>query len=216
MKLNIIEKLILLSLDDEKGNLISSGPQFNTAVAGATIAELVLLNKLRISHKKLKVSNTKSTGDKVLDYALMHIMESNNEKSIQHWITFLSDKVSKTIEISEQKFVDNKILIRQETKVLWFFDITNFPAKDSSRENIFRKDINEIVFRKKEAKINDKILIGLIEESDLNKKIYGKNLNKESKKRIKDIVNSDALSKVIHSEVKNAFINFTAIMVAVM
>jgi len=216
MKLNIIEKLILLSLDDEKGNLLSSGPQFNTAIIGATLAELILLGKLRISEKRIKVSNTTSTNDKVLDYALAEIRKSKKDKKLSHWILSLASKAPKTIEIYEQKFIDNKILYRKDSKVLWFFDKTNFPAKDSTLENIFRQELNDIVFKNNIADLNNKILIGLIEASDLNKEIYGKKLSKETKRAIKDIYKSDELSLIIHDKVEEAYISMVAVMVAVM
>ena len=216
MKLNIIEKLILLSLDDEKGNLLSSGPQFNTAIIGATLAELILLGKLRISEKRIKVSNTTSTNDKVLDYALAEIRKSKKDKKLSHWILSLASKAPKTIEIYEQKFIDNKILYRKDSKVLWFFDKTNFPAKDSTLENIFRQELNDIVFKNNTADLNNKILIGLIEASDLNKEIYGKKLSKETKRAIKDIYKSDELSLIIHDKVEEAYISMVAVMVAVM
>ncbi|OYT10909.1 MAG: hypothetical protein B6I18_06575 [Bacteroidetes bacterium 4572_112] len=216
MKLNIIEKLILLSLDDEKGNLLSSGAQFNTAIIGATIAELILLGKLRISEERIKVSNTTSTNDKVLDYALAEIRKSKKDKKLSHWILTLASKAPKTIEIYEQKFIDNKILYRKDSKVLWFFDKTNFPAKDSTLENIFRRELNDIVFKNNTADINNKILIGLIKASDLNKEIYGKKLSKETKKAIKDIYKSNELSLIIHDKVEEAYISMVAVMVAVM
>ena len=216
MKLNIIEKLILLSLDDEKGNLLSSGPQFNTAIIGATLAELILLGKLRVSEKRIKVSNTTSTNDKVLDYALAEIRKSKKDKKLSHWILSLASKAPKTIEIYEQKFIDNKILYRKNSKVLWFFDKTNFPAKDSTLENIFRQELNDIVFKNNIADLNNKILIGLIEASDLNKEIYGKKLSKETKRAIKDIYKSDELSLIIHDKVEEAYISMVAVMVAVM
>ena len=216
MQPNIIQKLILLSLDDKKGNLISNGPQFYTAIAGATIAELIILGKLRISEKKLIVSNTIATGDKVLDYTLSEIRKSKKDKSLSHWIFFFNNKVPKTIEIYEQQFIDNKILVRKESKVLWFFDKTNFPAKDSTMENIFRAEVNEIVFRSKTADLYNKILIGLIESSDLGKEVYGDKYNKEAKRKIKEIYNSDSLSKIIHKQVVEAYNSYVAVMVAVM
>jgi len=216
MELNIIEKLILLSLDDEKGNLLSSGPQFNTAIAGAVIAELIILEKLRISEKRIKVSNTISTGDKVLDYALSEIRKSKKDKKLSHWVFTLANKAPKTIEIYEQKFIDNKIVYRQESKVLWFFNKTNFPAKDSSLENIFRTELNNIIFKNKPAELNNKILIGLIEASNLNKEIYGKKLSKETKRIIKDIYKSDNLALIIHDKVQEAYNSMVAVMVAAM
>jgi len=214
--LNLVEKLILLSLDDAKGNLISNGPQFNTAIAGATIAELILLDKLRVSDKRIKVSNTISTGDKVLDYALSQIRKSKKDKTLSHWVFTLTAKAPKTIEIYEQRFIDNKILIRKESKVLWFFNKTDFPAKDSALENMFRAEMNQIVFERKPANQYHKLLTGLIEASDLNKEIYGKKLSKEIKNRIKEIYKSDELALLIHDKVQEAYNSYVAVMVAVM
>ncbi|MCK5846114.1 MAG: GPP34 family phosphoprotein [Bacteroidales bacterium] len=216
MILNLVEKLILLSLDNDNGKFISHGPLFNTTIAGATIAELIIRKKIRLSEKLLKVSNTKPTHDKVLDYALEKIYKSNKEHSISHWIVKFSNSAQKSIDIYVQNFIDKKILIKKESKVLWVFNTTNFPTKNSQTEDLLRLELNNIIIRgNNEISIENKLIIGLISVCDLNNEVYGKSNSKERRKRIKGIINSDDFVKQIIDEIEYAYTTFVVVITTV-
>ncbi|RLD40874.1 MAG: hypothetical protein DRI86_14485 [Bacteroidetes bacterium] len=216
MKLNLVQQLILLSLDNKKGSFISHGPLFNVAIAGAAIAELIVQKKIRLSEKVIKVSNTKSTHDKVLDYFLEKIYKSKKEHSLSHWLFQLYNNSQKSIDIYVQELINNKILYQKEAKILWVFNTTNFPTKDSHEEDKLREKLTNIILKNENTiSIEDKILIGLIDVCELNKEVYEENLSKETRKRIKKIIKSDSLSKTIRDEIETTYTTLIVVVTTI-
>ncbi len=205
MELNNIEKLVLLSLDDNDGKFISSGLEFNTSFIGAIIAELIFKGKLRISDKKVKVSNTIHLDDKVLDYVLDKIRKSKREHDLITWISELSMSVDKSIKITIKKLIDNKILEEKDSKILWIFNTTNYPAINSEDEDHVRASLKSIINKKTKASDNDKLLLSLIKSSELIAEVFGKENKKDVSKKINEIIKTNDFVNFMDKSIQEAY-----------
>ncbi len=79
--LNLMEELLLLALDDEKGKIIfSSSSALPYGLRGALLLELTLANKIDIVNKKLVVIDNTPTNNPLLNSALDIISDHHKEK----------------------------------------------------------------------------------------------------------------------------------------
>lgn len=215
MQLNNIEKLVLLSLDDTNGKFISGGIEFNTAFIGAIIAELIFKGKLRISDKKIKVSNTIHLNDEVLDNALDTIRKSKIEHDIVTWITELSMSIDKSIKVTIKKLIDNKILEEKDSKILWIFNTTNYPAINSTDEDHVRASLKNIINKKSEASDNDKLLLSLVKRSELTTEVFGKENRKSINKKINEIINTNDFVNFMDKSIEESYNIQVALLVTI-
>ena len=92
MNLTLADKLVLLALDDEKGNFNADSLTFNYGLAGAIIYELIKDKSIEVTNTKIKALSFKSRTDKALDYCLTKIRESKKEKSIKSWVDYFGNR----------------------------------------------------------------------------------------------------------------------------
>ena len=89
--LNLMEELLLLALDDEKGKIISSSScALPYGLRGALLLELFLAEKNDVVDKKIDVINKNNTGNEVLDNALNIINTHHKQKTVKFWVTKLT------------------------------------------------------------------------------------------------------------------------------
>ena len=90
--LNLIDKFLLLALDDEKGKFNSGPFALTYGLSGAIFLELSLKECISIVDKKVVVNNFKRIDDTFLNKYLDLIKNSNRERSLKYWIQKLGNK----------------------------------------------------------------------------------------------------------------------------
>lgn len=195
--LTLPEQLLLISLHDEKGIILSTASiSIRYGLAGAVIMELALREKLEIRDKKLFLINDSYTGDNVLDEAMSQIKIVDKAKNAGYWINKLSSKI-KIQELLLIRLVEKGILKLEEHKVLWIFDSPHYPMQDSGEESEIREKIRRIVLQKDIADTRIAVLIGLVNACRLTNEIFSKDERKEAKTRIKEIIENDIIAKSV-------------------
>ena len=214
MKLNLIDKLTLLSLDDEKGTFLSDAMYFSYSIAGAIVLELTLKDNIEIINKKLVVKNKKNTDDKILNTYLNLMVKSKKEKSLSHLFQTLCDKASAIRKETIKKLIRQGILTRKEKKFLWIFSFNRFPAINSAPENELRNRLCNILENNKEPSIKEIMLISLIDSCNLNKQVFGKEKAKIYKEKIRTIIKNTKTTNTINKTIKEVhdLINATIVI----
>ncbi|MCG8581472.1 MAG: GPP34 family phosphoprotein [Bacteroidales bacterium] len=201
LDLNILDKLVLLALDDEKGTFVSDSMVFGYCLAGAVIFELSIRDRIKIVDGKIRIVKEKRLNDEVLDYCLDIISDSKKDRKINHWIEILGNKEGSIRKIVLDKLISLKILQEREDKVLWIFKTKKFPTKNELPENLIRKRLNDIIKSRAKAELDEIMIISLVDSCGLNNEVYGKALAKEKAKKIKSIIKeyqfADNTGKVI-------------------
>jgi hypothetical protein len=200
-ELNLVDKLILLALDDEKGTFVSNSMVFGYCVAGAALFELSLKKKLTIEENRVKLLSRRLLQDEVLDTCLDMISNSNKERSLKHWIEKIGWKESDLRKKVLSKLISLGILKEVEDKILWIFTHKKYPTTNNKPENLIRKRLKDIVAYAYKAETEELMLISLVDACSLNKEVYGKALAKtkakEIKRLIKDFEFADSTGKMI-------------------
>jgi len=216
MELNLIDELILLGLDDEKGVFVSDSTAFAYGLAGAVIFELTLRDRVELRKEKLFVKNRKPTGDRIIDVYLDTIVKSKKEKSLHDWVEILGEEVETIKKQTIDKLILAGILTKREEKILWVFTNNKYPAQNSTQENLLRRRLCQLMENKEEPKLNEVMLISLIDSCSLNEEVFGKEKAETYKDRIKSVVentkNSAEINKTvkeIHEQIVAIFVMFT-------
>jgi len=212
-ELNLVDKLVLLALDDDKGNFVADNISLNYALAGAAIFELTTKEKITVASDKLKVKSPRKLNEKSLDYCLEQLAAAKKEKTTKSWIETLGNRGKNIRKLSVEKLIDKRILQEKEDKILWIFPTTNYPTKNAKPENDIRAKLKDIILRRAEANTEEFMLISLVESCGLNKEVYGKDFAKEHKQRIKQMIkesgeanSTNKMVKEIHETIMVAII----------
>jgi hypothetical protein len=116
--LTLYEKLFLLVLDEEKGNLISfTRKSFAYSVAGAILAELALAGKLGVGEKlRLVAQDGEGTGDPILDDALEQIRASDKLHKPSYWVSAISAEPKKLRYTIGEQLAGKHVLTQDEKR----------------------------------------------------------------------------------------------------
>lgn len=186
--LNLIDKLVLLAVHDEKGNFVADSVVFGYCLAGAIMFELSIKERIQIVENKVKVATKEKLNDEVLDYCLEIISDSKKERNVNHWIQAIGNKEGTLRKKVLDKLISLEILVEKENKILWVFANNKYPTKNELPENLLRKRLNDIVSNKSNADVDEIMIISLVDSCGLNKEVYGKEIAKKKSKEIKSII----------------------------
>jgi golgi phosphoprotein 3 len=85
------EELLLLSLDEEHGSVLSAASKgLNVGLAGAEVVELSVQGRLALDGRKLRVADARSTGDPLLDQTLQ-LVDGAALRGLDRWLRKRSD-----------------------------------------------------------------------------------------------------------------------------
>jgi Golgi phosphoprotein 3 len=213
--LNLADKLLLLALDDEKGTFVSGPFALTYGFAGAILLELSLKECIKIVDKKVVINNFKSIDDSFLNSYLELLISSKKERSLKFWIQKFGNKERSIKKEILDKLILKGILTKREQKFLWIFNNDKFPTVNSKPENILRKRLYEIIEFNKKPKLDELMLISLIDTCDLNRTVYGKDRAKRCKDSIKKIIVDAKNSLAISATIKEVHEVILAMLVVI-
>ena len=202
--LTLMEELLLLALNDEKGNLVSSATALPYGLNGAILLELALAEKIDIDNKKLVVIAAPPTGNDLLDKALGILAGAPKNKPVKYWVVRLSSAMKGLKNELLEKLIEKEILVEQENKILWVIPVKRYPAKNAAPENAIRNRIRNIVLNGQTVDERSSLLISLIHACSLVNEIFEKDERRAAKKRIKEIGENEKVGKAITDTVNEA------------
>ncbi len=215
--LNLMEELLLLALDDEKGKILfSSSTELPYALRGAVLLELVIEKKINVIDKKVVLSDPTITGNPILNSALEIIKNKNKKKSIGYWISKLVYKMKSLRKDLFSGLMDKGIIEKEDGKILWLIPTKRYPTKNPIPENEVRKRIIDIVLYDKQPDDRSLMLISLVNSCNLIKEIFPKESRKEAKRKMKKIVKNETFGKEITTQVNNEIMMAIAAQIIIM
>ena len=196
--LNLLEELLLLALDDEKGKIISSSSlALPYGLSGAILLEFSLAGKILVEDKRLIIIDNTLTGNEILDKALDIIDSSPKQKSVKYWVSKLERKMKGLKRDILSQLIKRGILTETENRFLWVIPTKRYPTNNPEPENQVRKRIKAIVLDGEASDERSELLISLINSCSLVNEIFCKDERKVAKKRIKEIVESEKVGESI-------------------
>ena len=121
--LTLFEEFFLLSLDEDTGNILSFAKKpFAYAMTGSILAELVLLDKLRLNEKhRLEMNDPHASGDEILDEVIHAFKSTEKPHRPSYWITQLDLKPKKLREQMGARLATKGLLHQEDKRFFWIF-----------------------------------------------------------------------------------------------
>ena len=129
------EEIMLLLLDDRDGSFLPI-PQssLRSALAGAVLMDLALLDRIDTDPRTLILVDEKPTGDLLLDPTLARVAAARQSHDAHHWVQRAADHADEIRETALDRLVEKGILSREEDRFLWVFRSRRYPIVDGKAE----------------------------------------------------------------------------------
>lgn len=204
-QLHIYEQILLLALKDEKGTILF-GVNYQHALAGALLAELLLKKKIEIEtsgkRKFVKLIDRKSMKNQLLDECIEKLAASNRRARPQAWVQRFAN-ISKIKHKSAQSLCRKRILKLEEDKVLFIFNRKIYPEVNHKPEKHLLDTLSDAIFgTSKEIDPQTIILISICQSTGILNHLFDKKELKGQKKRIKEITSGNLIGQATKEAVE--------------
>ena len=196
--LSFAEEIILLSLDDKKGNFLPmSLMSFESALAGAILMELALNNKIDTDLEHLILIDDSETGDPIYDEIINMIKQYPDSKNALYWVKEIRNKYTNLREVLTQRLVENGILEEKKKKVLGLFPQKRYPVLNNTEEITVKNRIRQIVLSDEIPEPRDIVIISLTKSCGLVDQIFSSQEIKKASERIYQISKMDLIGQSV-------------------
>lgn len=190
--LGLHEELLLLMLRDERGT-IAPGTMYQQALAGAILAELVLLSRIDVDEEHARVTDPSPTGDDVLDECLAKMDASRRARALRDWISRLSGTRELKDKVADH-LVALGVLRREKDRVLFVFPRTRYPEVTHGPEGEIVTRLWKAVFGGGEIdNARTAMLLSIAHASDVLRLVFDPRDLKRRRARIEAISNGDLI-----------------------
>jgi len=203
MKLNLIEKFILIALSDEEGKFVTDSTYLKNGIAGAILLELVLESKIEMVDKKIHTIGDNPLENPFLHQTIQAIERSPKNESLPFWMSTLYANASKVKTAILDDMVNKGVLKKVKGKFLWLFSYYRYPTNNPLPEDKVRARLHDIINQTVKPEEEDLMLLNLIDVCSLSHEAFR---NPEDRQKFKHLLSE--MEDSIHS-VHKAVINAT-------
>jgi len=166
-RLTLMEEVLLLGLKDKEGYTSFWNDCISSGLRGCILIELALRGRVELERsgmrrkgllsRKIVLKNSDPCGDVLLDEALKHIKETNQQETVQTWIEYLSGETWNPLKLRYQlknvrerlaKNLVEKGVLTTEKQNFLLFDMTTHPVTDNLQKNKLITKVQEAVLAK--------------------------------------------------------------------
>lgn len=194
--LTLMDEVLLLTLDDEKGSEGIEGT-LRYGLAGAALMELVAAGCLSEEDGKLVPDAEGDPGDPVLADVLAKVRDSRKPRKAKAWVERLPNLKDRVAE----GLVERGVLEEDRGRLLGVIPRTRYPQADPEPERELRARLQAVLLEGSEASERDAMLVALLGPLDLVKRVVPKERRKDAERRAKEIGDSDALGSAVRDAV---------------
>jgi len=200
------EEVALLALHDKKGTVIAGGA-YLYVLCGAILAELLTRGRICVEDPKKRlvgISDSRRTGNGLLDECLSIIAAAKRRASLQTWLT----RFAKIRHLRDRVALDlcgQGILRADEEKVLFVFSHKIYPEIDSRPgRDIIARMRKAVLSENREVDTRTTVLLSLARSAGLLKVVFDKWELKERKGRIAQLVRGDLVGEAARKTIESA------------
>lgn len=166
-RLTLMEEVLLLGLKDKEGYTSFWNDCISSGLRGCILIELALRGRVELERagmrrkgllsRKIILKNSDPCGDVLLDEALKHIKETNQQETVQTWIEYLSGETWNPLKLRYQlknvrerlaKNLVEKGVLTTEKQNFLLFDMTTHPVTDNIQKNKLIRKVQDAVLTK--------------------------------------------------------------------
>ncbi|MCK5407003.1 MAG: GPP34 family phosphoprotein, partial [Candidatus Krumholzibacteria bacterium] len=192
------EEIMLLALRDREGT-VASGTNFQYAIGGAVLAELLLEGRVAVETKRkkkyLQLTDSTPLGNTVIDECLRKVADAKKRAQLQTWVSRFASVKKLKHKVAKQ-LCRRGILRSDEDKVLLIFSRRIYPEINPEPERRIMDRLKETIFTDTEnVEPRTAVLLSLAKSADVLKVNFDKKELKGRKDRIERIINGEVAGK---------------------
>ncbi len=208
--LTFAEELLLLS-HDEKSGTFNRLPDLllNTALAGAVLMDLALMNRIDNDLKTLVIHDRAPTGEKLLDDALAALSPETAPTTVQA-LDVLRKNGSTIERAALARLVERGILREEGGRILWVFETRRYPLIDGKELLEVKRRIAALLLSDEIPESRDVVIIALAQACGLLTRVFSEAEVARAKPRIEQIAKLDLIGQEVRSsmqELNNAIVS---------
>lgn len=198
------EQIVMLALDEKKGNLVCSDYYLLYTIMGAIITELLITECISIDSKTKKViyQNPYPGDNQILREASEIISSSSGSpKDITYWIEHLKSKIKNVIQRTVEDLIRKGILEERQDKFL-FFKYKSYPSHDRVTEHLLKEKIRYIVLNKDNSDKRLAVVARLANACDLFKVIFRPDELRTASANVLKLEMAFGVDKAVHEAIE--------------
>ena len=174
MSLTLVEEILLLLLDDEKGTL-PPVPQLTLhfVLAGGILMELAINNRIDCDVDTLEIISNDPSGDPILDQYLEKICNEPEQKDVKFWINAIADDGAAIVDLGFKRLVERGVLGESEKRFLWVMKTRSYPMIDGTVEREVKLRIMNILYSDEIPDQRDVVIFCLMDACDMFRTLLG-------------------------------------------
>ena len=110
--LRFAEEILILVLDEGRGELVASLPRrsLDLVLAGAVLMDLALENRIDTDPERLTLVDATPLGDQILDPTLAEIANESQSRDIRYWLRRIADRGGQVRRAALTRLIERRIL----------------------------------------------------------------------------------------------------------
>lgn len=209
--LTLAEKLLLIGLNDETGKVYyQASTALPYGLAGAVLADLMLLGKVEQQGKYLVAVDHEPVGQPILDKALRLIQNTPRKRNAKYWVQRLNRGLKTLRQDLLALLMKQGILKEEKRKILGLFEARRYPAVDGEAEEKVKEQLRHLLLQPVEmeeglelAQERMLVFLSLVNACNLLPQVFDKQearvVRKQVKQLTKELPVSNAVKNIVDS-----------------
>ncbi len=200
--LTLVEEVLLILLDDEKGTL-PPVPQLTLhyVLAGAILMELAIHDRIDSDLEKVYILDGSGTGDPILDRFLNEVNQEESQDN-KYWLNRIADEGAEIVESAFQRLVEKGILSETEKRFLWVMKTRSFPTVDDTAGRDAKRQIMNILYSDEIPEQRDVVIFCLLDACDMFRTILGPAELARMRPRISEVSKLDLIGQATKNSIR--------------
>ncbi len=196
MKLTLVEEILLLLLDEEKGTL-PPVPQLtlHLVLAGGILMELAINNRIDCHIDTLEIVEKEPLNDPILDQYLEKICQEHTHQDVKYWINSIADDGAAIVDLGFKRLVEREILGESEKRFLWVMKTRSYPMIDGTVEREVKLRVMNILYSDEIPDQRDVVIFCLMDACDMFRTLLGPVELNRMRSRISDVSKLDLIGQ---------------------
>ncbi len=193
--LTLLEELYLLTQHDDREKKSSTKyEKFQYGLAGSILAELALAGKVQVNQKhRLELVDGSSSGDEILDRALLMMQESPRPRKLTFWVEELTGKYEKINKRLTERLVSNGVFIVEDDELLWAIPSQAYPEHHASAKYCLKERLRAIALADGMNDIRSLALLCMLDSSEMLDLVFTRDERREASRNIHEMLVTEAL-----------------------
>lgn len=202
--LTFAEEIVLLALDEKEGVITELPHQaLHTAMAGAVLMELSLLNRVDADAKQMHVVDTAPTGEPILDASLKVIQEGQAERALTYWLNRLAGHhAHEILRLALAGLVRKGVLREEKHRFLWVFPDRRYPRLHDREYIEVRARLRQALLGTDLPEVRDIVLISLLNACRLIPRILSDDELPRAHARIAQLSRLDLIGQALARSIR--------------